>query len=159
MARGVGVLGAERGAKGVHIAKRHGKVLGIELARDGEACVLAKEVLAPIDLACVRQGRILGIERGHAEHLAGALAVARGDDGRVHVDKALLLEEAVDGRRCDGADAEDGAEEIRAWAQVLLRTQELDGGALLLQRIAGVGDALDHNFGRGEAQRAAARRA
>ena len=119
--------------------------------------MLAKEVLAPIDLSCVRQGRILGIERGHAEHLAGALAVARGDDGRVHIDEAALLEEAVDGRRCDGADAEDGTEEVRARAQVLLRAQELDGGALLLQRIAGVGDALDHNLGRG-ARRAGAHR-
>ena len=33
---------------------------------------------------------------------------------------------------------------------MLLRAQELDGGAFLLQRITGVGDALDHNLGRGE---------
>ena len=31
-------------------AKGHGKVLGIELAGHGEACMLAKEVLAPVDL-------------------------------------------------------------------------------------------------------------
>ena len=110
MARGVGVLGAEGGAKGVHVAKGHGKVLGIELAGHGEARMLAKEVLAPVDLAGLGEGRIFGVERGHAEHLAGTLAVTRGDDGGVDVDKALLLEEAVDGGSRDRADAEHGTE-------------------------------------------------
>lgn len=34
--------------------------------------MLAKEVLAPVDLAGLGEGRIFGVERGHAEHLAGA---------------------------------------------------------------------------------------
>lgn len=55
-----------------------------------------------------------GVERGHAEHLAGALAVTRGDDGGVDVDKALLLEEAVNGGSRDRADAEHGAEQVGA---------------------------------------------
>ena len=150
VARGVGVLGAEGGAKGVHIAKGHGEVLGVELAGYGKACVLAKEVLAPVDLAGLGEGRVFGVERGYAEHLAGALAVTRGDDGGVDVDKALLLEEAVDGGSRDGADAEYSAEQIGARAQVLLGAQELDGGALLLQRVVRGADALDHDFGRGE---------
>ena len=147
MARGVGVFGAEGGAKGVHVAKGHGKVLGIELAGHGEACVLAKEVLAPVDLAGLGEGRIFGVERGHAEHLAGALAVTRGDDRGVDVDKALLLEEAVDGGSRDRADAEHGAEQVGARAQVLLGAQELDGCTLLLQRVIRGADALDLDGG------------
>ena len=143
VARGVGVLGTEGGAKGVHVTKGHGKVLGIELAGHGEACMLAKEVLAPVDLAGLGEGRIFGVERGHAEHLAGALAVTRGDDGGVDVDKALLLEEAVDGGSRDRANAEHGAEQVGARAQVLLGAQELDGCALLLQRVIRGARALD----------------
>ena len=147
VARGVGVFGAEGGAKGVHVAKGHGKVLGIELAGHGKARVLAKEVLAPVDLAGLGEGRIFGVERGHAEHLAGALAVTRGDDGGVDVDKALLLEEAVDGGSRDRTDAEHGAEQVGARAQVLLGAQELDGCALLLQRVIRGADALDLDGG------------
>ena len=55
--------------------------------------------------------------------------------GGVDVDKALLLEEAVDGGSRDRADAEHGAEQVGARAQVLLGAQELDGCALLLQRV------------------------
>ncbi len=36
VARGVGVLGAEGRAEGVHVAKGHGEVLGVELAGHGE---------------------------------------------------------------------------------------------------------------------------
>ena len=72
--------------------------------------MLAKEVLTPVDLAGLGEGRVFGVERGHAEHLTGALAVTRGDDGGVDVDKALLLEEAVDSGSRDRADAEHGAE-------------------------------------------------
>ena len=109
--------------------------------------MLAKEVLTPVDLAGLGEGRVFGVERGHAEHLAGALAVTRGDDGGVDVDKALLLEEAVDSGSCDRADAEHGAEQVGARAQVLLGAQELDGCALLLQRVIRCARALDLDGG------------
>ena len=41
----------------------------------------------------------------------------------------------MDGPGRGGAHAEHGAEEVGARAQVLLRAQELHGGALLLQRV------------------------
>ena len=84
------------------------------------------------------------------EHLAGALAVARGDDRRIHVDEAAVLEEAVNGSCSHGADAENRAEQVGAWAQVLLGAQEFDGGALLLQRVVRRGNALDRDLGRGK---------
>ena len=46
VARGVGVLRAEGGAEGVHIAEGHGEVLGVQLAGHGEVGRLAEEVLA-----------------------------------------------------------------------------------------------------------------
>ena len=162
MARRVGVLGAEGGAKGVDVAKGHGEVLGVELAGDGEARVLTEEVLAPVDIAgdklAVAGGslllgherRVLRVKRGDAEHLASALAVARGDERGVDVDEVALLEEAVDGRGGHGADAKHSAEEVRARAEVLLGAKELDRGALLLERVVGGAGALDGDGLRGE---------
>ena len=141
----VGVLGAERGAKGVDVTKGHGKALGLELAGHGEVGGAAKEVLAPVDGAVLGERRVGGVDRGDAEHLAGAFGVRGGDDGRVDVDEALALEVLVDGSRGDGAHAEDGAEEVGARTQVLDGTQELDGGALLLQRVVLGGGTLDHD--------------
>ncbi len=244
MARGVGVLGTERGAEGVDVAEGHGEVLGVELAGHGQRGGGAEEVLAEVHVAVLVQRRVGRVDGGDVEHLAGALAVARGDDGGVHVDEAAVLEEAVDGGgvvqrrvgRVDGgdvehlagalavargddggvhvdeaavleeavdggggygadaedgaeevgarthgalavargddggvhvdeaavleeavdggggygADAEDGAEEVGARTQVLLGAQELDGGALLLQRVVRGGGALDHDLRRRE---------
>ena len=68
------------------------------------------------------------------EHFARALAVAAGDDRRVHIDKAVFVEELVDriGRR--GTHAERRVEQIRSRTQVCNRAQVLDGVALFLQR-------------------------
>ena len=157
MARRVGVLRAESGAERVHIPEGHGEVLGVQLAGHGERGGLAEEVGAPIHLAghkrAVRgRGSLLAHERylgrvdgGHAEHLAGPFAVARRDDGRVHVDEPAILEEAVDGGGGHRADAEHGAEQVRARPQMLLGAQELRRGALLLQRVVGSRGALDAN--------------
>ena len=142
---GVGVLRAERGAKGVDVAKAHGEVLCLELAGDGEVGLLAEEVLAVVDLAVLGERRVGRVDRGDAEHLAGTLGVGRGDDGRVDVDEAALLEEAVDGERRDAAHAEHRAEQVGAAAQVLLGAQELAGLALLLHGVVRLRRALDHD--------------
>ena len=89
-------------------------------------------------------GQVVQVERGHAEHLAGTLGVGGRDDRRVDVHKAALLEELVDGEGGHAANAEDGAEEVGAAAQVLLGAQELAGLALLLHGVVGGGGALHH---------------
>ena len=143
MARGVGILGAERGAEGVNVAERHSEVLGVELAGDGQARLLAEEVLAVVDLAVLRAGRVLKVERRHLEHLARALAVGAGDDGGVDVDEAAALEELVHGIGRRAANAEGRGEEVRARAQVLDGAQVFDAVALFLQGIVGRRHTLD----------------
>ena len=145
MALGVGDLGAEGGAEGVHVAEGHGEVLGVELAGHGEVRRLAEEVLAVVHLPVLGAGRVVGVERGHAEHLARALGVGAGDDGRVHVDEAAVLEKLMHRRRGDAAHAEGGGEEVGARAQVLDRAQKFHAVALLLQGVVGRGDALDRD--------------
>ena len=142
VALGVGVLRPEGGTEGVHIAEGHGKVLGVELAGDGQVGGLAEEVLGVVDGAVLVAGGILGIQSGDPEHLAGALAVAGGDDGSVNVDEAPLLEELVDGVGRHAPHPEGGGEQVRPGTQMLDGPQELHAVALLLQGIVGGGDAL-----------------
>ena len=145
---GVGLLSTEGGAKGVHVAEGHGEVLTVELARHGEVGPLAEEVLGVVHGAVLILGHVLQVQSGHLEHLTGALAVAGGDDGGVDVDKALVLEEAVDGVGRSGADPEGGGEQVGPGTQVLDGAQELHAVALLLQGIVGGGGTL-HSDGVG----------
>src|SRR5207249_2954404 len=78
------------------------------------------------------------------EHLAGALAVAAGDDRRVDVEESLLLEEIVDRPADAVAQAGDGAEGVGPGPQMGDGPQELEGMALFLERISlMVGIAVD----------------
>ena len=99
----------------------------------------AREVDAPPS----PRGGFAGVEGGHAEHLAGALGVGRRDDRRVQVDEAALLEEVVDRARGGVAHAQHRADRVGARPQVGDGAQELEGVALLLQRVV-VLDAADH---------------
>ena len=121
MAGGVAVFGAEGGAEGVYVSERKGKNLGVQLAGYGERYGLSEEILVVVDLAVFGLRKSIHIKSGYLEHFACALAVASGDQGRMNVYKASVMEEAVNGLRCDGADAE------RALEQVCARTQVLDG--------------------------------
>lgn len=80
----VGVLGPEGGAEGVHVAQRQGHELRLQLPGHGKPRGPAEELLG---LALLRShsGRGLGLQVAHAEHLARALAVRAGEDGRVDV--------------------------------------------------------------------------
>ena len=110
VALGVGVLGPEGGAEGVHIAEGHGEVLGVQLAGNGQAGLFAEEVLAVIHLTVLGFGHIVQIQRRHLEHLAGALAVRAGDDGGLDIDEAVALEELVHRHGRHRADTEGGGE-------------------------------------------------
>ena len=91
-----------------------GKGFGRELARDRQIGLLAEEVRPP---ALAPQGLARG-QGGHPEHLARALAVRPGEDGRVQVDEAPVVEEAVDGQGQFRADAEQGPVLVGAGPQV-----------------------------------------
>lgn len=136
----------EGGTEGVDISEGHGEVLGVELAGDGQAHVLAEEVLSPVDGAVLGAGRIRHVESRDAEHLARALAVGAGEQRRVDVDEAAALEELVYRRRRDAADAEHGGEQVRPRPEMLDGAQEFHAVALLLQRVIRRGGALHRYF-------------
>ena len=123
------------GPKGVDLGQRAGEGLRLELAADREVGRAREEILGVVDLA-VGPRRILQIERRDPEQFAGALAIAAGDDRRVHVNKAALLEKLVDGESESAADAKDAAEQIRARAKMGDLAQEFRRVPLLLQRVA-----------------------
>ena len=142
VALGVGIFGAEGRAKGVHIAKGHGEVLGVQLAGHGQAGLFAEEVLGVVHLPVLGLGDVVQIQGGHLEHLAGALAVAAGDDGGLHIDEAPALEELMHRIGRHGADAERGGKQVGAGTEVLDGAQELHAVTLLLQGIVRRGLAL-----------------
>lgn len=61
------------------------------------------------------------------EHLSGTLAIARRDDGRVHVLEPALLEELVGRKRQAVSYALDRSNRVGAAPQVDLLTEELHG--------------------------------
>ena len=149
VARGVGVLGAEGGAEGVDFAYGCGSELTFELTAYREAGHLAEEVLLVVGLALLVLGNVAKVERGDLEHLACALGVGLGDQGSVEVDESLVVEILVDGVGHLAAEPVDGSEGVGAGTKVSYRPQILEGGVLLLERVAhGVAFAVDLNFGR-----------
>ena len=142
--RRVRVLGAEGRAEGVDLAQAAGEDLGLELAADGQVGRPAERSPGRKSTLPSLRGSLAEVERGDPEHLAGAFAVAGGDDRRVDVEEALLLEEVVDRPADAVADAGDGAEGVGPRPQVGDGAQELEGVALLLQRIGlRIGPAVD----------------
>ena len=141
VAGGKALLGAEGGAKGVHLAKGHRHGLGFQLAGNGQVDRLFKEVLAVIHSAVLGLGHIVQVQRGHAEHLACTLAVGGGDQRRVGVDKAVLLKELVDGVGSHAAHAESGVEGVGAGTQGGHGAQILHAHLLFLQGVL-VGGAV-----------------
>ncbi len=146
MARGIGVFRAERRPKGVHLAERHRHRLGLQLAGHGEAGHLAEKVLAEIHSAILGKRGVLGVQRGDAEHLARALAIAAGDQRRMSVDKPALIKELVDGVSCHRTDAEHRCERVGAGPQMGDRPQIFQTVPLFLQRIGRIRRALQLDF-------------
>ena len=146
VALGVRHLGAERRSERVHVAERHGKVLGVELAGYSEAGWLAEEVLAVVDRAVLLAGEVIEVERRDSEHLPRALAVGAGDYRGVYIHEPAALEKLMHRLRRDASHAERRGEEIRAGSEMLYSAQKLHAVALFLQGVIRRGRALDSYF-------------
>ena len=95
------------------------------------------------------RGSLAEIERGDLEHLPRPFAVARRDDGRMNVEKALLLKEVVDRAANAIADPCYRSKRVGARPEVGQRSQEFEGMSLLLQRIGlRIGPAVDNDLSR-----------
>ena len=119
MTGGVGILRAEGGSEGIDIAESHGIGLcrltgrlqsGWSAFRRNPG---SKSTVPSVLLRHVGQ-----IHGRHLEHLSGALAVASGDQRRVHIDKALLLEKFMDRIGDQGTHTEHRLEGIGPGAQM-----------------------------------------
>ena len=148
VARRVGVLRAEGRAKRVDGAESRGSQFALQLAGDGEACLLAEEVVVVDDGTRLVLLDVGEIQRGNLEHLSGALAVRRGNQRRVKVVEAAVVKELVDGVRHVMPDAEDGAKGVGARAKVGDLAEELHRVAFLLERVGvRVSRTVDFDFG------------
>ena len=146
MALGVGIFGAEGGAERIHIAKSHGKGLGIKLAGYCQVRGFAEKVLAEVHRTVFSQRRIFGVQRSHAKHFTRALAVAGSDQGRMHIHKATLLEKLMHRHRRHGAHAKHRRKQVCAGAQMGDGAQIFHRVALFLQGILRRGGAFHRNI-------------
>ena len=142
----VALLGAEGGAERVDVAQRHGHGLGLQLAGNGQVDRTLEEVLRVVNAALVVAGDVVEVKGGHLEHLTGALAVRAGKNRRMHVGKAVLMEELVQGERRLAAHAERSVEGVGAGAQVGHGAQVVHAHLLFLQRIVAAAGAEHGDF-------------
>ena len=129
------VLRPEGGPEGVDVPKRQRERLAVELAGATEVHGLLEEVLAVVHRAVVGLRHVVEVQGRHLEHLAPALAVRVGQDGRVHVDEPPVLEELVDGRGHHGPDPKDRLEGVGPGPERLLGPQILQRVPLLLHGV------------------------
>ena len=142
----VRVFSAERGAEGVDGSQGGGCQLAFELPGHGEARRLAEEVAVVHYRAVLVLLQVVEVHGGHLEHLPRPLAVGRGDDGRVEVVEAPVVEELVYGDGHVVAYAEHCPEGVGARTQVGNLAQELHGVAFLLQGVGVVARAQHFNL-------------
>ena len=135
VALGIGDLGTESGAEGVHIAEGHGKVFAVELTGDSETGGLAEKVLAVVHGAVLFPGRVIQIQGGDTEHLPRALTVGAGDDGGVDIHKALALEKVMHGLCRHASHTKYRGEQVGAGTKMLDRPEKFHTVALFLQGI------------------------
>ena len=133
--RRVGVLRAEGGTEGVDPAQRRRGDLTLQLTGHRKPRLFAKEVVLVVRLLAL-VFCIPGLRR-HAEHLARALAVARGDEGRVDIVVAALMEIAVYSLRRDAPHAKDGGKRVGTQPQMRDAAQKVQRRALLLNGVFG----------------------
>src|SRR5690606_27398929 len=97
MARRVGVLRTKSGPEGVHVGERGCVDLALELTAYREVRRPAEKIVSEVHGALRGARYVRQVQRGHAEHRSGSLTIGGGDDRSVHVEKAALSEELMDG--------------------------------------------------------------
>ena len=147
VARGVAVLGAERGTEGVDGTQGGGCKLAFELSAHGEGSLLAEEVVGVDDVPLLVLLQVVEVLGSDLEHLAGTFAVAGGDEGCVEIEIAVLVEIGVDGHGHVVANAEHSTKGVGSGTQVCHGAQVFPAGTLLLEGIGVVAVTENLNGG------------
>ena len=147
MARRIGVFRPESGAEGVDFAQRHRTQLPVKLSGDCKAGVFAEKVLAVVNLPLRSARQVFQIEGGHLEHFARPLRIGAGNQRRVQIYKAVVVEILVDGKGHGMAQPHHTAEIVGAETQMGDFTQEFHAVPLFLQGIFfRIGNTQHRNF-------------
>src|ERR1043165_2726337 len=112
MAGGIGVLGAKSRAKGVHFGQCQRECLRFKLAAHCQISRPGEKVFRIIDFAFCCSRSVLGVQRRDAKQLSSSLAVASGDDWRMHINEAPFLKKLVNGKGEPAPHTKNTAEKI-----------------------------------------------
>src|SRR4030095_1833016 len=85
-----------------------------------------------------------------SEQLAGAFAIASGDDRRMHVNEPAILEKLVNSEREPAAHTQHATEKIRSWTQMRDLTQKFRRVPFFLERITFIGATDNFDISRDE---------
>ena len=135
VARRVALLGTEGRSEGVDLSDGQCAKFAFQLSGDGESGGFAKEVLRVVDFAIIGLRRVGEVERSDLKHLSSPFGIAAGDERRVEVEEATIVEELVDGESHVVTHAEDGTEGVGARAEVSDGAQVFERVSFLLQRV------------------------
>ncbi len=131
MSTGVGVFRTEGRTEGVDIRECGSEQFSLQLATDGQAGAVAKEILRPVDLT-VFEWRILRVEGRHPEHLSCALTIIRRNNRGMNMNKVALLKELMNGKGECTAHPKHSTEAVGTGPQVRNAAQKFKAVAFLL---------------------------
>src|SRR6266496_3004199 len=111
--RRVRVLSTKSGSKGINVAQRQRESLGFELAAYCQVSWPGEKIFRVIDftLRGSRSGSSR-IQRCDAKQFSSSLAVAAGNDWRMHINETPVLKKLVNGKGKPASHAKDTAEKI-----------------------------------------------
>ena len=136
MSFGVGIFRAESRSERIDVFKSHREAFALELTAYGESHFLAEEIARIVHASVVVKRNLVKRQRGCLEHFACAFAVAVGENGRVNVYEAVVLQIGVNCHCGNAAHAEHRLEQIGSGTQI----------RLLAQKFAGVAFGLNGEF-------------
>ena len=108
----VGVLSAKSGSKRVNVGQRQREGLRFQLAAYCQVRRPGEKIFRIIDFTLRGSWHLLGIKGGNAKQFSSSLAVAAGNDWRMHVNETAVLKKLVNGKGKPAPDAKNTAEKI-----------------------------------------------
>ena len=132
---GIGILCAESWSESVYLAKSRSRKFTLQLAAHGEVGRFPKEILFEIDGTILIAGRIVKWQGGNPEHLSRTFGITTGDNGRMDIDKPLLIKELMNSKSQCVSHPEHGPKGIGPETQVRDLPQKLQRVLFRLQGI------------------------
>src|SRR6266513_1354182 len=110
----VGVLSAKSRSKRVNLGQCQRECFCFQLTAHGQISWPGEKIFRIIDFAFRGSRHVRGVQRCDAKQFSGSLAVASGNDWRVHINETSILKELMNGKSQAAPHTKHAAEKIRS---------------------------------------------